>query len=374
MTDGQPPNSPDAPGRSTPEGIAVGASFAFPPPLHAIPGVVARGAQQQIEPGVSPHASGGLPRPSPIPVPQPRPQPTPVIASAAGFLGPVGRGQNLIEEYYQQCGLETVGAGQITVNGLGRYTTFEGLIDALQSASQPQNVIVNHGSGDDGLLVPMCKETAFNKTGTVIGDLSGLADMAAQGPIDPRNVPTKVLLDGVAQDMNVKQSVVLRLVDKLVKLRQKRLTLHFRACNMDDSVMMAAYKSAFGAQMISSHPCRLLFLPFLLDQMKPGKHVAEFSDANNAAATRLRTFEDPIGLLSPIILAIHDIDGHTHVEQESFIEERSLDQVHGWAEFLVRQWGDPAPARFVVPIMWDNKELTFHCPLEVGWRGKLQFV
>jgi|GEM_PF-3169344 len=374
MTDGRPPNVTGLPGRPTPAGIAVGASFALPAPLQAVPHPVARRPHDQGDPGVSPHASGGGSRPAPIPVPQPRPQPAPVVASAAGFVGPVGRGQDLIEEYYRQCGLETVGPGQLTVNGMGRYTTFEGLIDALQGSTQPQNVIVNHGSGDDGLLVPMCKETSFNKTGAVISDLSGLADMAAQGPIDPADASVKVLLTGAARDMNVKQEVVLRIVDKLVKLRQKRLTLHFRACNMDDPVMVTGYKKAFGAQLISFHGCRLLFMFFVLDQMKRGKHVADFSDANNTAVARLRTFDDPIGLLSPMMLALHDIDGHTRVEQESFIEQRTPDQVHGWAEFLVRRWGDPAPDRFVVPIMWDNKELTFHCPLEAGWRQKLQFV
>jgi len=371
MSDGRRPY-PLGSSEASPGGIAVGAAFTVPPPLAGAPSGISQRARADADSRATPHAGGGTVRPTPVP--QPRPQPTPVVGRAAGFVGPLGRGENIIREYYDKCGLETVGAGQVPVSGLTRYPTLEALIDALQSSSQQQNVIVNHGNGDDGLLVPICRETSFSKSGTVMSELSGLADMAEQGPIDPTRATTKVLLDGATSDMNVKQDVVLRLVGKLVNLRKKRLILHFRACNMDDPVMLGAYKSAFGAQAISFHGCRLLFMPFVLDQMKPGKHVADFSEDNNTARARLRKFNDPIGLLSPMMLAVADIDGHTHVEQESFIEHRTPDEVHGWAEFLVRQWSDPAPERFVVPIMWENSELTFHCPLEVGWREKLKFV
>jgi len=46
----------------------------------------------------------------------------------------------------------------------------------------------------------------------------------------------------------------------------------------------------------------------------------------------------------------------------------------GWAEFLLRQWRQGNSMEFVVPVMWENTELTFYCPLEEGWRQKLEWM
>lgn len=175
--------------------------------------------------------------------------------------------------------------------------------------------------------------------------------------------------------MGVTPATTVRIVRKLVALRKKKFFLHFRACTIGLNFgMLRDYKDAFGARAITAHACRLFFVPFVPDQMKPGRRVADFSSAKNTTKARLRTFDDPIGLLSPMMLAIVDVDGHTHVQQESFFERRSPEQIRGWAEFLLREWRDAAPNGFVVPIMWENTELTFHCPLEVGWRQKLQIA
>jgi len=112
-------------------------------------------------------------------------------------------------------------------------------------------------------------------------------------------------------------------------------------------------------------------------------HVSQFSDHSNAKS-RVRFFDDPIGVLSSMMLVVSDIDGHSRVEQVSLIHHRDAGRVQGWARFLLREWRDAAPDGFVVPIMWQNekdipevagqKTFTFHCPLEPGWRKLLTSV
>ena len=299
------------------------------------------------------------------------PPPPPIVGQAGVQIGPLGPRSRFVDEYYDQCGLETIGPGQIQTNGPRHYTTFEALIDVLLSRVEMHQVIVNHGSRFKGLSVPFAKGSIFDGTGNVVGILSLLADQEERHALDPSGF-------GVAEaalKMGVTNATAVRIVRKLVELRKKQFVFHFRACTIGENVgMLHDYKDAFGARMITFHACRLLFMPFILDQMKPGHRVADFSSDKNTAKARLRTFDDPIGLLSPMMLALVDVDGHSHVTQESFIEQRSSNQIKGWAECLLRRWQDTAPDRLVVPIMWENTERTFHCPLESGWRQKLAFV
>jgi len=372
MSDGHRPGPVGASRMRSAAGIAVGAAFTLPPPLGSLLPEEARRPSDAV-PLASPRETPGRDRPSPQPLPQPRPQPTQVVGKADALLGPVGRGANIVDEYYNKCGLETVGPGQMAVAGIGHYATLEALIDSLLAASSQQQIVVNHGNPAEGLLMPISKEVSFNSTGPVMSLLSSLADQAEQGPIDPKlklNLPP----GPGGQSLTFPTAVAVRLADKLVKLRKKRVILHFRACNMTSASMVRDYKSAFGAQLISFHGCRLLFVRFSPGQTKPGRHASEVANFPNTAKQRIRVFNDPLGLLAPMLLDIVDIDGHTQIKDLSLMEQRTPDQIHGWAEFLVRQWQDDAPDSFVVPIMWENTERTFHCPLELGWRQKLQFV
>ena len=299
------------------------------------------------------------------------PPPPPVVGQAGVQIGPLDARVRFVDEYYDQCGLETVGPGQIQTAGPRHYKTFEELIDVLLLRAEAHQVVVNHGNRFKGLSIPFAKGSNFDGTGNVVGLLSLLADQEQQHTLDPSGFG----VTEAALKMGVSKATAVRIVRKLVELRKKQFIYHFRACTIGQNVgMLRDYKDAFGARMITFHACRLLFMPFILDQMKPGHRVADFSSAKNTAKARLRTFDDPIGLLSPMMLALVDKDGHSHVEQESFIEQRSSRQIKGWAEFLLRRWQDPSPNRLVVPMMWENTERTFHCPLESGWRQKLAFV
>jgi peptidoglycan hydrolase-like protein with peptidoglycan-binding domain len=313
-----------------------------------------------------PKAGGGGP---------PAPPPPPVVGQAGVLVGPVGAtGVKLINDYYNFCGLETIGPGQVTTSPARSFTTFEDLIDKLLAAAQFHQVVVCHGDGDDGLLVPLTAGTSFKKTGNVIGDLSGLADLEQQGKTDPKDPLVKVLLDGVVTDAKVARPTAQRIVHKLVLLRQKQFVLHFRACNMDDSVLVGKYKKALGARLITFHGCRLLFLQIAPEQFTPGNQASDFKNFANTAGKRIRLFEDPFGEISSMAIEVDDIDGHTNVKSIALMDRLSSADVVAWAEVIVRRWNNPAAKEFVIPVMWENTERTYHLPLEDGWRLKLKFV
>ena len=75
-----------------------------------------------------------------------------------------------------------------------------------------------------------------------------------------------------------------------------------------------------------------------------------------------------------MLIGILDKDGATQVESFTLIEKRIPSDIQGWAEALLRRWKLKEPSEFVLPVMWDNGEKTFHCPLELGWREKLRSV
>jgi hypothetical protein len=212
------------------------------------------------------------------------------------------------------------------------------------------------------------------QTGRVIADLSGLADRAEKGPLQPNNAIDKVLLDGAARDMSVNRAVIIRVVNKLVLLRKKKFVIHLRACNMEDDVLVDAYRRAFGARMVTFHGCRLLFMQIKPEQMKPQFKVTDFSETGNEPRRRIRIFTDPIGLVPTLLIEITDVDLHTNVKSIAIIERPMLPpHVQEWATMLIRQWKGSA-SEFVLPVMWQNDERTHHAPLEPGWSLKLKFV
>lgn len=249
------------------------------------------------------------------------------------------------------------------------------MIDSLIAATEFQHVIVNHGDESVGLLVKFCPESNLRQTGLVIGGLAELADRAEKGPLDPNDLDTKLFLGKVMKDAQVSQAVVFRIVQKLLKLRKKGHVIHFRACNFKFDFLARQYKRAFGARLITFHGSRLLFLRIAPQQFKPGNTVDGQLATNPSDATRrFRGFHDNLGEISSMLIGVLDKDGATQVEAFTLIERRIPSDVQGWAEALLRRWKAKASLEFVVPVMWDNDETTFHCPLELGWREKLRFV
>jgi hypothetical protein len=179
-------------------------------------------------------------------------------------------------------------------------------------------------------------------------------------------------VDTAKFSLSAPEAAVLRLAEKLVQVRKRRLMLHFRACNLEPADALD-YKAGFQAQGVTFHSVRLLFL-----RIRPVRFAAGHSPAdvprNNLPRDRARIFLDSLGELTTLVIDIVDKDGHADVESNSFTVDRpDAAQVQGWAEFLIGKWSGPA-TDFVLPVMWDNAELTYHCPLEIGWRAKLQVV
>lgn len=282
----------------------------------------------------------------------------------------------IVPEYYEKCGLETIGPGQLRTGNPRTFSTLEELIDVLQTRTELHQVIVNHGDPERGLLVRCCKETNYKDTGKIIYLLSGLADRVQQkGAIDPTNPIDKVMLDGAAKDMHVAQAVVIRLANKLVAVRKKRFCIHLRACNLRDAPMLLAYKKAFGALLISFHSCRLLYVIIDPQQLAPPNTVASvLAQHVSGPQKRYRGFEDPIGLVSPMLIGINDIDGHTRIGDYTLMEHKTTNDIKGWAEILIRRWNESNPSRFVLPVMWENSDTTFYSPLEPGFASKIQLL
>jgi hypothetical protein len=304
----------------------------------------------------------------PIPIP-------PVVGLGGVQIGPMGSRVTIVSDYYRLCGLENIGPGQIEIGSLRSYTTFEGLIDTLLANSEFHQVIVNHGDESVGLLVQLCQESSLRQTGLVIGALAELADLAEKGPLNPNDTDTKLFLGKVMRDAGVLQAVVNRIVQKLVKLRKKSLAIHFRACNFKHDFLARHYKRAFGARIVTFHGTRLLFLRIVPQQFTAGHTVdGELATHPSDATRRFRGFHDSLGEISSMLIGVLDKDGATHVETFTLIEHRSPKEILGWAEALIRKWKVKNPLEFVVPVMWDNSEKTFHCPMESGWREKLRFV
>ncbi len=93
--------------------------------------------------------------------------------------------------------------------------------------------------------------------------------------------------------------------------------------------------------------------------------------------TRRRFFSDPSqGSAGPIIIDITDLDGHTNVQPAAFMNDPR--HATDWANRFLTTWRQaPAGAgndRFVLPVMWDDLESTFHLPLEPGYSSKLRMV
>src|SRR6185295_18059675 len=141
------------------------------------------------------------------------PPPPPVVGQAGVQIGPLDARVRFVDEYYDQCGLETVGPGQIQTAGPRHYKTFEELIDVLLLRAEAHQVVVNHGNRFKGLSIPFAKGSNFDGTGNVVGLLSLLADQEQQRTLDPSGFG----VTEAALKMGVSKATAVRIVRKLVE-------------------------------------------------------------------------------------------------------------------------------------------------------------
>src|SRR5262249_597005 len=119
-----------------------------------------------------------------------------------------------------------------------------------------------------GLLIKVCEESKLPHSPPFlmgkIGDVAFVLEV--NSTIRPGSNGRRALKEA-AQEMGVKEEVVLRLATKLTVLRQKKLNIHLRACNLDPFAA-SYYKFTFDAARLTFHACRLLFIPMGAEQVK----------------------------------------------------------------------------------------------------------
>jgi hypothetical protein len=295
---------------------------------------------------------------------------------AAVYIAKMNRA-DIIKEYYQRCGLETIGPNaRVPVTSVETFASFEGLLDLMAAHSQWVHVVVCHGSPEAGLIMPLAGVGGHTQTGKVMSDLAGLADVAGGlAPDDPAHADR---VKYVAALMGVKPEAVVRVAQKLKAFRARPGIVEIRGCNVgQDEVLLRHYRDAFG-HMTSAPKCRMLYLRVQPGRPPHGKRVQELKYAKpNRPRTRRRGLMDWYHWADgALVIDVTDVDGHTNVQSTSYIEDPG--DVTAWANRLLTVWRQaPAGAggnRFVLPVMWDDAEPTFHMPLEPGYPAKLRMV
>jgi hypothetical protein len=308
------------------------------------------------------------------------------MADAVVHIGAMPKAE-IVREFYQKCGLETLDAARIQVGELLSFSTLEGLVDKMISRTEAIQIVVNHGSSDKGLHIPFVPGAKFNATGPMMSDLATLAtDAGILAKGRARLTEDNQKVKNAAQMMGTNAASVIRLAEKLVKLREKKTIIEIRGCNVGANPgFLRDYKKAFGAARVTAPGCRMFYLR--IKPHKPGKGVTMgdlSGDKPKTGNTRRRFISyimiDPADIAlnnaSPIIIDVRDIDGHSQVDSESFMNDPKLAAV--WAAKLNGAWKQ-APTgfgndQFVLPVMWDDNEPSYHCPHDGSYRKKLVSV
>jgi hypothetical protein len=166
-------------------------------------------------------------------------------------------------------------------------------------------------------------------------------------------------------------------------IRNHHYNFAFRGCNVGNSPeLLRLYKEAFSASKVSAPACRNLFL-----RIRPGKppfkttmgDLADSSKLPKTPRTRRRTFFDPtygIANGEPICIDVQDLDGHTNVQSYSFMNLPQM--ASNWAKELNLGWKQ-APTgtgnnQFVIQVMWDDTEPSYHTRKDQSYRYKIVSV
>lgn len=282
----------------------------------------------------------------------------------------------VIEDYYRFGQRETVGPTQIETGTAQPFASFEGLADGILASAETTHVVICHGNPQQGLLTPFTAQSPHNATGEMVAALAALAQRMAQGIPPPLTDPA--LLDA-ASKMGVDGLAVLRLIGKFVQLALPfgpSRTLHFRACNFgQNTTMLAGYKLLFNAALVTAPTCRMFYVRVPPARPPAGASIPQLAaQAPATQRTRRRMFgpaED--GSAGPLLLDVHDINGHGQVETlQSLLDNPG--QAPRWGELLTGRWTNQASSSFVLPLLWRDTESSYHCPLEGGYRERLMFA
>jgi hypothetical protein len=286
--------------------------------------------------------------------------------------GLTGSGAAIVNDYYRLGGRETIGPAQIpTESTTVAFTTLEELLDHILASPEQTHIVVNHGSPTQGLLIRFTANSPHNATGLVVQALVELVDALAAGVLPPFDRRVADL----AAKMGVDAFAALQLIGKFLQVQQRKPILHFRGCNLGGNVaMLNGYKLVFGAEMITAPNCRMFYLRVIPRRPPAGSSIAQLAGQQPATSnTRRRLFPATGGgVVGPLLADVRDIDGHTSVESPLSVLDDPR-QAASWGELLTGRWTGTA-SEFVLPLLWNDTESGFHCPLEVGYRQRLSLV
>jgi hypothetical protein len=303
----------------------------------------------------------------------------------------------MIRDYYTRCALETIGpitfrtndvANRIPVKSISTFTTLEELIGNMLARLEFVQIIVCHGNDEDGLLLPFSRGARVdpgsgrvpNASGRIMADLG---EIAKQGRLVAVDDPIfKGRIQSIADAMRVTKEDVVRVAEMLGRFQRRPCIVEIRGCNIGHPALVTdllpIYRAAFG-HMTSAPTCRMFYQRFTPRQpplqARNRARRSTLEELRDAATqghrTRRRLFPAK-GTPEPILIEIRDIDGHAHVDNASFMNDPQ-NAIH-WASAFLTNWQMAAGNSFVVPIMWDDNETTFHFPKEPGFCGKLRMI
>jgi hypothetical protein len=283
----------------------------------------------------------------------------------------ISGGSGIVNDFYRLSARESIGPALIeTETNTRAFTTLEELVDHLAASNEQTHVIVNHGSPTQGLLIKFTANSPHNATGLVAQALSALVAAQAAGTL-PIFDPALV---NVAAQMGITPFETVQLLAKLVPLRSRNLLLHFRGCNLGGNTsLLNGYKLLFGAVVITAPNCRMFYLRIRPAARAAASILAMENQPPSTTNTRRRVFRpsgnNPAG---PLLVDVRDIDGHTNVDSPLSLAEQPA-AVPSWGELLTGRWSGTG-AEFVLPVLWNDTEGSFHCPVEVGYRQRLTTV
>jgi hypothetical protein len=227
----------------------------------------------------------------------------------------------------------------------------------------------------------------------VIEDLAYLVEHASDLKTDASSFEGR--LKSVTNLMGMPRAALLRLVGKLADLRKAKFMkniVEIRGCNLaaQGTQLLQAYRRALGTHMLSAPVCRQLYLPINPDNpalptgkakrylQKQKTTMQELSQGRPPNAKSRRRLFGRLGSTGPepLIIDVEDIDGHTNVTAHPFMDHPS--KASEVAPTLILNWNQAVHGthndKFILPVMWDNNEASYHVPLEDSYNFKIKIV
>ena len=289
---------------------------------------------------------------------------------------------------------------RIHTSKITRFSTLEGLIDNILGSDTLLHIIICHGSPENGLILPFAKDYTPTATGQPIAKLAEMMRKLVHSAL-PVSEQVKLIqadLDNMWNAMSMREKIARRVTEKLIKLREKPPIIFFQACNIGaNRPLLLAYKQAFSALAMTA-PAHRQFFVEVFPNKKDHKSLEKVSrEKPKKPKTRRRVFA-PINssllgynldieypawafnraptnpILEPLILDVTDIDGHTRISTDSYMEHVKPEVLLEWAKELNGAYNTGGKRRFIVPLIWDNNDTTYYCAKDMGYAERLTTV